>query len=361
MLAARMRSLPAPSALALVTFAALLGACNAPISTIRSPAHPRIIELRNTTDEMRMILIEPAAFQHLGGSTTFTGRLRPGETKILYLYDGYTYRFRLVDVSGARHDVRQEFRVASDMQMAYAGDSLVAETNPAVQVGEPVLVSSAAYEGATETQLDALVRRLDVFLAPAALSDYAALPVEGKRAFLVRFWADRDPTPGTPENEFRTEVEARLTYVENRFRSAAEGGAATPRGRIYLKYGKPDRMLARTMSTESSPPYEIWEYFTNGYSFVFLDELRSGRYRLLTSTDPNEPGLPDWRERLPAEAAEELRGPLGGASPGLDVPSGARELRPGPPDPTAQPSPLRIPLAQPTPSRVSGAELRAAV
>jgi GWxTD domain-containing protein len=359
-----MRSLHAPSPVGLIGFAAVLCACNAPISTIRSPAHPRVIELRNTTDEMRMILIEPATFEHLGGSTTFTGRLRPGETKILYLYDGFTYRFRLVDLSGSRDDVRQEFKVASDLHIAYAGDSLVADENPSIEVGEPVLVSSPAYDGATEAQLDALFERLDPLLPRTARAEYATLPLEEKRAFLVRFWADRDPTPGTLENEYRSEVERRLTYAESHFHSAGEPGAETPRGRIYLRYGKPDRVVARTLSTESSRPYEIWEYFSSAYTYVFLDELRSGRYTLLTSTDPNEPGLPDWSERLPAEAAEELRGPLGGASPGFDVPSAARELRPGPRDPTsqptAQPSPLRAPQTQPISSRGSAVERRAA-
>ncbi len=364
MLPARIRSRPACSAGTLATTApltalaaALLCACNAPISTIRSPAHPRVIELHNTTNEMRLIEIEPAAFEHLGASTTFTGRLRPGETKILYLYDGFTYRFRLVDASGEGDDVRQDFRVASDMQIAYAGDSLVAEENPTVEVGLPVLVGSPAYEGVGEAQLDRLVKQLEVFLPPAALSEYAALPTEGKRAFLLRFWAGRDPTPATPENEFRAEVERRLAVVEGRFRSAAETGAATPRGRIYLKYGKPDRLVARTLSTEISHPYEIWEYFSTGYTYVFLDELRSGRYVLLTSTDPNEPGFPDWSDRLPAEAAEEIMGPLAGSSPpGLDAPSSARDMRPGPRDPTAQPSKLRVPLAQPSRARGLAAE-----
>ncbi len=331
---------------AIVALAAVWASgCSAPISTIRSPAHPRIVEVRNTTDEERLLEIEPAALQHLGTPTTFTGRLRPGETKILYLYDGFTYQFRLAASQG-RDDVRQDFRVASDMRFDYAGDSLVVEENPSIEVGAPVLVGSATYENATEAQLDGLVRQLDVLLPRPAVAVYAELPLEGKRAFLLRFWSEHDPTPGTPQNEYRTQVEERLAFVESRFRAVAEPGAATPRGRIYLKYGKPDRVVARTLTTELTKPYEIWQYFSTGYMYVFLDELRSGRFALLTSTDPNEPGVPDWQERLPPEAAEEILGPSAGPSrreterppSTLDRGAPARDAQP--------PSQQRLPLSR---------------
>jgi GWxTD domain-containing protein len=353
----RRASCPAPHGsgkAALVALAAVWASgCSAPISTIRSPAHPRIVEVRNTTDEERLLLIEPTALQHLGTSTTFTGRLRPGETKILYLYDGFTYEFRLA-ASGERDDVRQDFRVASDMRFDYAGDSLVAEENPSIEVGAPVLVGSATYEGATEAQLDGLVRQLDVFLARPAVAAYGELPLEGKRAFLLRFWAEHDPTPGTPENEYRKQVEERLTVVESRFHAVAETGAATARGRIYLKYGKPDRMVSRTLTTEFAKPYEVWQYFSTGYTYVFLDELRSGRFALLMSTDPNEPGLPAWQERLPPEAVDEILGPSNGPSrreaerppSTLDRSAPSRNAQP--------PSQLRLPLSRrlAAPSRV---------
>jgi GWxTD domain-containing protein len=335
-----------PGKAALVVLAAAWASgCSAPISTIRSPAHPRIVEVRNTTEEERLIEIEPAALQHLGTATTFTGRLRPGETKILYLYDGFTYQFRLV-ASRERDDVRQDFRVASDMRFDYAGDSLVVDENPSIEVGPPTLVGSATYENATEAQLDALVRQLDVFLPRPAVAAYAGLPLDSKRAFLLHFWAEHDPTPGTPQNEYRTQVEERLTVVESRFRAVGEPGAATARGRIYLRYGKPDRLVARTLTTEFAKPYEVWQYFSTGYMYVFLDDLRSGRFLLLTSTDPNEPGVPDWQERLPPDAAEEILGPSAGPSR-RETERPPSTLDRGAPAPGAQPpSQSRLPLSR---------------
>jgi GWxTD domain-containing protein len=267
-----------------------------------------VVELRNTTNQVRTLRIEPTAHQRLGAATTFTGRLGPGETKVLYLYDGFVYRFRLAGASGDGGEVSQDIRVASDVELAYGGDSLTAARTPRIEVGEPVLVGAESYEGLSEPQLDRAFRELDVLMSPAARSEYAALTVDGKRAFLLRFWAARDPTPGTPKNEFRDEVDARLAAIRSRFSTGGEPGIETARGRIYLEYGKPDRVVARTLTSWLANPYEVWQYFSTGYSYVFLDELRTGRFVLLTSTDPSEPGKPNWRERIPDEAAEELLG-----------------------------------------------------
>jgi hypothetical protein len=60
------------------------------------------------------------------------------------------------------------------------------------------------------------------------------------------------------------------------------------------------------LETGFAAPYEIWIYYTTGYKYVFLDEFRNRRYILLTTTDPEEEGRPDWQERLPVEAVQEI-------------------------------------------------------
>jgi hypothetical protein len=44
----------------------------------------------------------------------------------------------------------------------------------------------------------------------------------------------------------------------------------------------------------------------SGYKYVFLDEFRSGRYVLVHSTDPLEPGRPDWQTRLSRAAVQQI-------------------------------------------------------
>jgi hypothetical protein len=103
-------------------------ACSGPISTMRSPYHLRTVEVRNATDQPRILKIEPTASQHLGAATTFTGVLRPGETKSLYLYHGFEYDFRILETSGFDQLTHRAVQVDRDSGLVYAGDSLLLET-----------------------------------------------------------------------------------------------------------------------------------------------------------------------------------------------------------------------------------------
>ncbi|HEY7530049.1 MAG TPA: GWxTD domain-containing protein [Gemmatimonadota bacterium] len=206
-------------------------------------------------------------------------------------YQGLTRRENLVVVREARPTM------AADAAAATA-------TAPAA--GEPATSVRDWYPNFTEAELDSVFVLLDVFFKDREEDIYDGLSVEGKRNFLNAFWARQDPTPGTPENAFREEIDERLTHIENNFRSPGQQGWETPRGRIYLKNGRPDRRVERVLETGFAAPYEIWIYYTTGYKYVFLDEFRNRRYILLTTTDPEEEGRPDWQERLPVEAVQEI-------------------------------------------------------
>lgn len=122
-----------------------LSACTAPISTMRSPYHLRMVEVENTSDVKWLILVAPAAEQALSGAaTTFTGVLLPGETKRLFLYHGFEYVFRIVEGKGTEIDeiARAELLVDRDMGLMFGGDSLVTEATLAVQLGEPTFADS---------------------------------------------------------------------------------------------------------------------------------------------------------------------------------------------------------------------------
>lgn len=111
-------------------------ACAAPISTQRSPMHLRIVELHNETGTDWLLAIEPTADQHLGAATTFTGRLRPGETKVLYLYHGFRYRVDVLEEDGDPV-TSGVYVVDRDMGLVFAGDSLRSTAELVVELGEP--------------------------------------------------------------------------------------------------------------------------------------------------------------------------------------------------------------------------------
>jgi hypothetical protein len=103
--------------------------------------HLRSVELHNDTGADWLLTIEPTADQHLGAATTFTGRLRSGETKTLYLYHGFRYRVDVLEQDGDPV-TSGVYQVDRDMGLVFAGDSLRRTTRLVVEVGEPTTTFS---------------------------------------------------------------------------------------------------------------------------------------------------------------------------------------------------------------------------
>lgn len=117
---------------------ALSLACAAPISTMRSPYHLRVVELRNTTANPWILEVAPVEGQkQLGGATTFTGELGPGEVKHLYLYHGFEYEFVVREKAHGQQEVaRAVATVDRDVGFDFAGDALVKDEGLVVRLGE---------------------------------------------------------------------------------------------------------------------------------------------------------------------------------------------------------------------------------
>lgn len=59
------------------------------------------------------------------------------------------------------------------------------------------------------------------------------------KAFIDLFWARRDPTPSTPQNEFREEFDKRVDLADQHFTTKRTRGAMTDRGRTLILLGSP--------------------------------------------------------------------------------------------------------------------------
>lgn len=82
---------------------------------------------------------------------------------------------------------------------------------------------------------------------------------EERTKFVEEFWARRDPTPETAENEFRTTFKARVAFADRTFSNPlAARGSLSDRGRIFVLLGKPSQMLWEKASAYSEP--ETWGY-----------------------------------------------------------------------------------------------------
>lgn len=137
-------------------------------------------------------------------------------------------------------------------------------------------------------------RLLDLtpLLAPADTAAYRADPDAVSEAF----WTRSDPRRITPASERFTEHVARVLEADalfgrtlgDLFTDRPWRGAESDRGRIWVRYGPPDRETgftqddaAPTYSRDAVAAYAVWEYdrLGDGTRFVFDDPVRTGDYR----------------------------------------------------------------------------------
>jgi GWxTD domain-containing protein len=118
---------------------------------------------------------------------------------------------------------------------------------------------------------------------------------EEREQFIGDFWHRRDPDPDTEENEYREAYYERVAYVNEHFASGIPG-YKTDRGRIYLKYGKPDEVQPHPAGgtyerepqegggSTSTYPFERWWYRNlpgrSDAEIEFVDPTGTGEYRI---------------------------------------------------------------------------------
>jgi GWxTD domain-containing protein len=189
-------------------------------------------------------------------------------------------------------------------------------------------------------------------ISPEERAAFLALGTDEERQhFIEQFWQRRDPTPGTPENEFRLEHYRRIAYANDNFASNSAPGWKTDRGMIYIKYGPPDereehpkggayeRPLDQGGGIVTVYPFDKWLYrYIDGIGsnvhIEFVDPSGTGDYHM--TTDPNEkntapvqpPAGPGGRGPVPRgpaaqAAAEQFRALQASAPPPSAAPKAA--------------------------------------
>jgi len=167
------------------------------------------------------------------------------------------------------------------------------------------------YFGALSSpELDAAEEPLQLIAKSGELRPYKKdLSLQAKRRFLTQFWSQRDPTPGTPENETREAFYRAITYADSTYRERGriqQPGWKTDRGRIFAKFGAPDDILRRQQQGYA-PPYEVWKYSKGkGTYYVFADRTGVGGFKLLYTNDVKELNDPNWQKILGVNALEDI-------------------------------------------------------
>lgn len=125
-------------------------------------------------------------------------------------------------------------------------------------------------------------------VTPRERDVYARLTTDReRRLFIDAFWKQRDPTPGTPRNEFREEHYRRIAYADRMFgRGTSLPGWRTDRGRIYIVLGPPKNIESYD-NVPNVHPTQIWFYLGDpalglptGFNVIFFKKLGLGDYVL---------------------------------------------------------------------------------
>lgn len=105
--------------------------------------------------------------------------------------------------------------------------------------------------------------------------------------FIGQFWAQRDPTPGTPENEYKDEHYKRIQHANTYFGGEWNNdGWRTDRGKIWIILGQPQSRQYHTSGGQVYP-IELWFYSSQGeaalpsfFYVMFYQKYGASDYRL---------------------------------------------------------------------------------
>ena len=160
----------------------------------------------------------------------------------------------------------------------------------------PVLVLLTMLAGPAATEKVRLPERFQTWLdqevayiiTPREKDVFLKLQTDRERdTFVEAFWRQRDPTTGTPENEFKSEHYKRLAYADTTYgRGTHVVGRKTDRGRIYIILGPP-RNIESFDTINGVNPVEIWFYqpqddsgLPPAFNVIFFRERGMGDYVL---------------------------------------------------------------------------------
>jgi len=134
-------------------------------------------------------------------------------------------------------------------------------------------------------------------ISPEERSAFKQLSNDEERDnFIEAFWQRRDPTPDTPENEFKEDHYRRIAYANEHF-AAGIPGWKSDRGRMYIMYGQPDEIESHPSGgtyerpfdegggETSTYPFEDWRYrYIEGIGdqiiIEFVDTCMCGDYHM---------------------------------------------------------------------------------
>lgn len=156
------------------------------------------------------------------------------------------------------------------------------------------------YAAMDETEIDQHFEYCNYIVTGDDKRTYKELDVNGKREFMTEFWRRHNNNPLMPASQFRDEYLRRIYYSNAHYSHGMREGWKSDLGRIYIKYGEPDK-IDRYPYSAGMNPYEVWQYYQiegRSVEFYFVDDSGMGEMRLVHSTAIGEVQDYKWQRFL---------------------------------------------------------------
>ena len=104
---------------------------------------------------------------------------------------------------------------------------------------------------------------------------------EARDKFIDRFWALRNPDPGSPSNSYKDDIYQRISYADAHFSTGSGGeGWRTARGQTYITLGPPahKRDALRCRQPETSRNLVLFEYIATTATLLLHHVLSERQY-----------------------------------------------------------------------------------
>lgn len=197
----------------------------------------------------------------------------------------------LVKVESSVVSVREFITIVNLLQEEYdlhltllSGDSVLAERSARFRLRWTV-------SSLVKNDFESAVDQLRYIVKKEEKKKLLDTPDSSRLDEFEKFWKNRDPTPNTPWNELRDEYYRRIRYANQYYSTVNREGWETDRGMVYIKNGEPDQIERRPFEMGSKPS-QIWYYYTQRRTFVFVDTRGDGDYQLQYPYDG------DWRNGI---------------------------------------------------------------
>ncbi len=119
------------------------------------------------------------------------------------------------------------------------------------------------------------IKGVELIITDAEKAEFEKMKKDkDKEAFILLFWAKRDPTPRTEHNEFKEEHYRRMEYVKENFIYGYNKGIQTDQGKVYVRLGNPIKKFNQGANTEvwAYPTLSWIEYPKDSFNLVFVND-----------------------------------------------------------------------------------------